>query len=393
MSIKFTVIIPTRERADTLLHSLKTCVAQDYDNLEIVVCDNFSQDHTRDVVFSFQDQRIKYIRSESRLSMMENFELAFSGISEGYVFSMGDDDGMTRNSIQYANNIITETQTDAIVSDFAHYFWPNVSGSAAGQLIFSNHHGYETRDCHSDLQRVLYRRRPFQHIPCIYYGYIKAQKLIELRKLHGKLFITSIVDLASSICLSLICKQYVFSKQPLAIAGTSNRSNGMSLMRVIDNEEETILWKQESASMCIHPFQTTPSIKLMLAEACYALNLMASPLLQGTHLDLKRILRQAYDDVVIFPRSKIDTDQIDNICASLGYPKLESRLSDLFISMLSLRTMQANRFFNDILLDGVKLGITDIDQVAQYMHANSQSYSNSLFEKIRFTAKRYKSLH
>ena len=51
----FTVIIPTRERSDTLQHALHTCVIQDYDNLEILISDNLSQDHTREVVESYKD--------------------------------------------------------------------------------------------------------------------------------------------------------------------------------------------------------------------------------------------------------------------------------------------------------------------------------------------------
>ena len=60
---KFSVIIPTRERSDTLQSSLKTCVGQDYDNLEIIVSDNFSTDNTREVVESFDDPRIRYINT------------------------------------------------------------------------------------------------------------------------------------------------------------------------------------------------------------------------------------------------------------------------------------------------------------------------------------------
>ena len=51
----FTVVIPTRERAEVLQHCLKTVVAQDYDNLEILVSDNFSCDDTEDVVRSFKE--------------------------------------------------------------------------------------------------------------------------------------------------------------------------------------------------------------------------------------------------------------------------------------------------------------------------------------------------
>jgi len=83
--IKFNVIIPTRERADVLVHCLRTVVAQDYENLEIIVSDNHSSDNTWEVVESFGDKRIRYINTGRRLSMSSNWEYALSSVSEGYV--------------------------------------------------------------------------------------------------------------------------------------------------------------------------------------------------------------------------------------------------------------------------------------------------------------------
>ncbi len=58
-SPKLTVIIPTRERADTLFHTLRTVLEQEYENLEIIVSDNASIDNTRQVVSQFTDVRLR----------------------------------------------------------------------------------------------------------------------------------------------------------------------------------------------------------------------------------------------------------------------------------------------------------------------------------------------
>ena len=58
---KFTILIPTRERADTLEYTIRTCLNQTYGNLEIIVSDNFSQDNTQHIVKQFNDNRLKYI--------------------------------------------------------------------------------------------------------------------------------------------------------------------------------------------------------------------------------------------------------------------------------------------------------------------------------------------
>ncbi|OZA21859.1 MAG: hypothetical protein B7X93_13530 [Hydrogenophilales bacterium 17-61-9] len=86
---KFTIIIPTRERADVLSGSLKTALMQEYDNLEILVSDNFSSDHTRDVVASFNDPRIRYVNTGKRLSMSHNWEFALSHVDGGWLTGRG----------------------------------------------------------------------------------------------------------------------------------------------------------------------------------------------------------------------------------------------------------------------------------------------------------------
>ena len=81
-STHFNVIVPTRERADVLLHCLRTIVAQDYERLKIIVSDNFSQDHTEEIVRSFRDERISYLNTGARLSMSHNWEFALGHASE-----------------------------------------------------------------------------------------------------------------------------------------------------------------------------------------------------------------------------------------------------------------------------------------------------------------------
>src|SRR5262249_50277228 len=82
---KFTVIVPTRERADTLYYCLQTIIRQKYDNLEILVSDNFSHDNTEQVVRNIGDSRIRYVNTGRRLDMSRNFEFALSHVKNGWV--------------------------------------------------------------------------------------------------------------------------------------------------------------------------------------------------------------------------------------------------------------------------------------------------------------------
>src|SRR5262245_50223599 len=122
---KFTVIIPTRERADTLYWTLRSCLVEEYENLTVLVSDNCSTDNTEEVVREIKDPRIKYIKTPRRLSMSDNWEFALEHVTDGYLNFIGDDDGLISNSLGIANQILTECPVDAVNSkDKAIYFWP-----------------------------------------------------------------------------------------------------------------------------------------------------------------------------------------------------------------------------------------------------------------------------
>ena len=64
-SIFFTIIIPTYNRANFLPNTINSVIKQTYSNWELIIIDDGSTDHTKQVVASFQDERIKYIYQEN----------------------------------------------------------------------------------------------------------------------------------------------------------------------------------------------------------------------------------------------------------------------------------------------------------------------------------------
>src|SRR4051812_31364688 len=103
-----TIVIPTRERADTLRHTLSTVLSQKSDNFEILVSDNFSSDDTAGIVASMADPRLRYINTGKRMSMVGNWEFAFHQAHGRYLIYLGDDDGMMPGAIQRLETLIRE---------------------------------------------------------------------------------------------------------------------------------------------------------------------------------------------------------------------------------------------------------------------------------------------
>lgn len=59
------VVLPTYDRAETLPRAIDSALAQDVDGLEVVVVDDGSTDETPEVVASYDDSAVRYVRQDS----------------------------------------------------------------------------------------------------------------------------------------------------------------------------------------------------------------------------------------------------------------------------------------------------------------------------------------
>ncbi len=87
------VIIPTHNRAPLLSASIESVLAQSYEKLELIVVDDASTDHTPDVVRSFKDSRLQYLRmpQNRRAAAARNAGIARA---KGSLIAFNDDDDL-----------------------------------------------------------------------------------------------------------------------------------------------------------------------------------------------------------------------------------------------------------------------------------------------------------
>lgn len=270
----YNVIIPTRERADTLIHSLKTAVLQKYDNLKIIVSDNYSQDNTRDVVASFSDKRIKYINTGKRVSMSRNWEFALSHVNDGYVFFMGDDDGLVPGAVKKVDELLSEYAVEAIVWKKANYGWPScIHKEAQNAFCTTLNRGVEVRNS----KQMLYKIRTFdsnsedlsyEHLPCLYNSFVSKSAIDKARNRAGFFFCSSVPDIYSAIALTSSVENYIYSFGPLSINGASGHSNGTSYFTNSNLKAAAQFLSEENI-----PFHAdlllAPSIPLLVAESIW----------------------------------------------------------------------------------------------------------------------------
>lgn len=228
------IVIPTRERVQYLLHSLSTVTAIKDDDVEIIVSDNASTDGTRDVVESFKDSRIIYLSTQQRVSMRMNFELAFNQSKGDYVICFGDDDGIIPSQFPILKNILKERRPDGVSWSLPVYGWPVPGyGKKVGGVRFSKSECYGPIRTITDVEgrKILEsgRMERFDVLPRVYHGAMSREMLDGIRRHDGILFGARSPDIYASFRAIFKGGRFDFIRHPFTINGHSPSSTGGSI--------------------------------------------------------------------------------------------------------------------------------------------------------------------
>lgn len=265
--IKFSVVIPTRERCETLRWTLETCTKQNYENLEIVVSDNNSLDDTRAVVESFDDRRIRYVNTGQRLSMSHNWEFALAHATGDYVAYIGDDDGLMPNSLGYVAESISETQTAAFICRKPLYYWPNMPAEDYRNiLVLYLKNSVEKMNSHDVLEKIT-ALESLDKAPLIYDGFIKREIIEKIKNMSGRFFNSQIPDVYSSIALLGTIPNYYFTTKPFLIQGISSKSTGASYLGFGGTADSATQFYSEENIPFHSDLITSPSSYTLMAES------------------------------------------------------------------------------------------------------------------------------
>ncbi len=264
----FTVIIPNKNRAKYLYHTLRTCMMQNYEPFEVLVSDDDSTDNAREVVedASRIDSRIRYISPGKGVGMRDNFEFALRQVKPGFVIALGGDDGLLPDGIQGMWEVLRDTGMDLLAWPAPAYSYPNVTG-ANGQLAIYHRRGLKIIDSHEFLCRQAKNLHYTSDIesPMFYVKGVASTKLIDRvrsRSVDGRFYSCPTPDGYSGIVLAGEVSHYAFSGKPFSIFGSSPASQGLAYL---SNDE-----KAKKASDMFFQNVSTKSMHHELASQPYS---------------------------------------------------------------------------------------------------------------------------
>ncbi len=92
-----TIIMPTYNQAIFLAEAVQSVIEQAYLEWELIVVDNYSSDHTNEVILSFKDSRIRYVRfaNSGVIAASRNYGLS---LAKGEFIAFLDSDDIWRET-------------------------------------------------------------------------------------------------------------------------------------------------------------------------------------------------------------------------------------------------------------------------------------------------------
>lgn len=246
------VIIPTRNRPDTLASCLAALAHHKSRRIEIVVQDNCSEPVTRHVVEAAQrrDNRIRYSRSRVMTSQRHNFELGLAAATGDYLSIIGDDDGYCLGSLDWLVDRLTKKPADAVRWHLIHYAWPTLStdGEGFARIYTSKCYGGWRYGSAKEIaaNTIAATNIGSWDNVLVYHGMISRRVYDRIRtKSNGVFFSYLMPDVYAHNLIAFHCDEILQVENPVSIYGTSGHSAGVSWSRVMEKKSKNAVQGQK----------------------------------------------------------------------------------------------------------------------------------------------------
>lgn len=115
------VVLPTYKRAHVLPMAIRSVLNQSMADLELIVVDDNSPDATREIVASFDDPRIRYVRNEPNLNLPRALNRGFSLARGRYLTWTSDDNMYGEDALRKMIEAIRDQGCGLVYADYYHF--------------------------------------------------------------------------------------------------------------------------------------------------------------------------------------------------------------------------------------------------------------------------------
>lgn len=115
---KVSIVLPTYNGARYIRHSIESCLAQTYSNIELIVIDDGCTDATPEIVRSYRDRRMKYIRHGRNRSLPHSLNTGFAAAAGEYLTWISDDNFYYKEAVGKMLSFLREAGGHFVYCDY-----------------------------------------------------------------------------------------------------------------------------------------------------------------------------------------------------------------------------------------------------------------------------------
>ncbi len=221
------LLVPTRNRLPYLKHTLQSALNQNDADLEIIVADNATDDGTREYLASLGN-RIKVVRSETALSMTDNWHRGLAAVTGEWVIVIGDDDALMPPFMSVIKDTVRRMPDAEMVSWIASiYRWPDAAADQ-NMLMFRFGGSGKIVSSAETLREIFENIQDIYSPPGLYHTITRTRVIDRIRARCGEYWLGLSPDIGSGLLHLAFTKNYLVVPFPMSVMGFSKSSTGMS---------------------------------------------------------------------------------------------------------------------------------------------------------------------
>lgn len=124
------IVLPTYNGKDFLRKSIESCLNQTYTNIELIIINDCSIDATEQIILSYTDSRIKYIKNETNQRLPKSLNIGFENALGDYLTWTSDDNFF---DIRAVEKMVLELESQKVDLVCASYFTIDNNGAITGK--------------------------------------------------------------------------------------------------------------------------------------------------------------------------------------------------------------------------------------------------------------------
>jgi len=229
--MKFSILLPVRNGQDYISNAIETVLSTRYEDFELVISDNFSNDDTSIILSKVIHEKCRIIKPKTPLSMAEHWEFIINAGQGDWLLILGVDDGLFPYTFELLDDLVDKAASNnlkVIMSSRAYYFWPGCE-SVYGNLNFhfDSADRVVTKNILKNTFKALIGEDSFLYfdLPQMYSNSVFHRSLFSG---YNRIFSSITPDANLAIIAFDQINEYLYSSIPLGWIGTSLNSNGFS---------------------------------------------------------------------------------------------------------------------------------------------------------------------